>query len=370
MFFTKWQEMALLAACVCILAMPGMATTVTVGPATIPAAGASVDVTVVADSFPYGLSGYIMNASVADPSVAEITGVAFPAWASFKLNSPVPAGEVSLRASDLSLGVSAGAANVTLVTLTIRGKAAGTTVLDLRVRQMDPDGARDPIIPTVVPGTISVGGVVPTATPTPTPTATPTPTPIPQESAYITVFSYPLGGSVALDGTTIGKTPLQEYPVEPGTHTLTATYPGYREYTTTVTVSPGEHKSVPLIIFMKSMPTVFPTIVPTITVTTAGTTTTTIPTTTVPTATTVVPTVTSPGGTGALMVKTLPSGATIYIDNQKSGVTPATISNLQPGDHELKLVKQGCKTSVRTVRIQAGKTTELPFIVLSPKSLF
>jgi len=157
MFFTKWQEMALLAACVCILAMPGMATTVTVGPATIPAAGASVDVTVVADSFPYGLSGYIMNASVADPSVAEITGVAFPAWASFKLNSPVPAGEVSLRASDLSLGVSAGAANVTLVTLTIRGKAAGTTVLDLRVRQMDPDGARDPIIPTVVPGTISVG---------------------------------------------------------------------------------------------------------------------------------------------------------------------------------------------------------------------
>jgi len=118
------------------------------------------------------------------------------------------------------------------------------------------------------------------------------------------------------------------------------------------------------------MPTVFPTIVPTITVTTAGTTTTTIPTTTVPTATTVVPTVTSPGGTGALMVKTLPSGATIYIDNQKSGVTPATISNLQPGDHELKLVKQGCKTSVRTVRIQAGKTTELPLIVFSPERLF
>jgi len=143
MSLIKWQKMVMLAACVCMFAIPGMATTVTVGPATIPAAGASVDVTVVADSFPEGLSGYIMTASVADQSVAEITGFTFPAWASIKSNSPVPAGEVFLRASDLSLKVSPGAANVTLVTLTIRGKTNGATVLNLRVKQMDPDGAGD-----------------------------------------------------------------------------------------------------------------------------------------------------------------------------------------------------------------------------------
>lgn len=417
MLFTKWQEIAILAACICMLAMPGMATTVTVGPATIPAAGASVDVTVVADSFPNGLSGYIMTASVADPSVAEITGVVFPAWASFKLNSLVPAGEVSMRATDLSLGISPGAANVTLVTLTVRGKVAGATELGLSVRQMDPDGAGDPISPTVVPGTISVGGVVPTATVTttatttlpsptvtttsstttatvtttattaiPTPTATttnatptatsttttttvtttattaiPTPTPTPQEPAYITVFSYPLGGSVALDGTTIGKTPLQEYPVEPGTHTLTATYPGYREYSTTLTVSPGEHKRLPLIIFTKGTPATFPTIAPTTTVTTTGT-------VTSPTATTAVPTATITGstGTGALTVNTVPRGATIYIDDQARGVSPATISGIPAGVHELKVAKQNYKTNVKTVTVQSGKTTTLPLIVLSP----
>ncbi len=360
MYFTKWKETVILCACICLLAVPALATTVTVSPATIPDAGSSVDVTIVADSLPTGLSGYIMTASVADPSVAEITAVTFPSWASMKLNSAVPASEVSLRASDLSLGVSPGATGVTLVTLTVKGKIAGATTLGLTVRQMDPDGAGDPINPTVIPGTISVGGVVPTATVTPTATPTATPTQPGQEPGYITVFSYPLGGSVALDGTVIGTTPLQDYAVEPGTHTLTAAYPGYREYTTTVTVSPGEHKRVPLIIFMKGIPTMFPTTIPTTSVTTN------IPTA-VPTATlTPTATVTGSTGTGALKISTVPRGATIYIDDVVKGISPATISDIPAGNHELKVAKQNYKTTVKTVTVQAGKTIQVPLIVLSP----
>ncbi|HOS81874.1 MAG TPA: PEGA domain-containing protein, partial [Methanolinea sp.] len=207
-----------------------------------------------------------------------------------------------------------------------------------------------------------------TATPTATPTATVTPTATPtatptqpgQEPGYITVFSYPLGGSVALDGTVIGTTPLQDYAVEPGTHTLTAAYPGYREYTTTVTVSPGEHKRVPLIIFMKGIPTMFPTTIPTTSVTTN------IPTA-VPTATlTPTATVTGSTGTGALKISTVPRGATIYIDDVVKGISPATISDIPAGNHELKVAKQNYKTTVKTVTVQAGKTIQVPLIVLSP----
>lgn len=391
----RLHGLAVFAVLACILAVPAAATTVTVGSAAIPAAGASVNVSIVADYFPDGLSGYIMNASVSNPSVAEITGVSFPSWAGLSAHSGIPATEVSLRTSDLSLGVSAGARNVTLVSLTVRGKAAGSTLLTVSVRQMDPDGPGAPITPTVVPGTITVGGTpttvptttppttVPTTTPattvtTTSPTTVPTTTPAttvttaspttvpPPEPAYITVFSYPLGGTVSIDGTRVGTTPLQDYPVSPGTHTLTATYPGYRDYTTVVTLAPGEHKSLPLIIFTRSMPvvTTFPTGIPTTTATATRTATATA------TATSPTPTATTTGGTGALTVKTFPSGATIFLDSQLRGTTPATVTGIPAGDHELKLVKQGYKTSVRTVRIEAGKTTVLPFIVLAPEKIF
>ncbi|MCQ8893589.1 MAG: PEGA domain-containing protein [Methanolinea sp.] len=434
MILTEWQKLALVAACICMLAIPGLATTVTVGSATVPGAGTTVPINVTADNFPNGLSGYSMNVSVASPAVAEITGVTFPSWASLSIHSPLPSGEVSVRASDLAQAVGPGASNVLLVTVTVRGKAAGSTPITVVVKKMDPDGAGDPILPTIVAGTVTVGGTptptatptstptptqtatptatltstptptptptsTPTATPTATPTSTPTPTPTPTSTptatptatltstptptptptstptvtptptpvdpGYITVFSYPLGGTVYLDDVVIGTTPLQDRSIDPGTHTLVAKYTGYQDYSATITVSPGQHFKLPLIIFLKGQPTRPPTTIPTIPVTStptptaSGTATTAVPT----------PTVTG-GGTGSLTVKTLPSGALIYLDNQPKGTTPATISNIPAGDHELKLIKQGYKTSVRTVRIQSGITTTLPLIVLSPQRLF
>jgi hypothetical protein len=150
--------------------------------------------------------------------------------------------------------------------------------------------------------------------------------------------------------------------VEPGTHTITATYPGYRDYTTSVTVSPGEHKRLPLIIFTKGIPTPFPTSIPTTAVTTSVTT--AVPTTTLTPTTTV----TGSTGTGALTINTVPRGATIYIDDEVKGVSPATISGIPAGTHELKVSRQNYKTVVKTVTVQAGKTTTVPLIVLKPSS--
>jgi len=282
-------------------------TVITVEGGSIPVIGEIREFTIIADELPEGLLGYSLTVTLTDPSKAEMVDVLFPEWAPsypYSYHTLTPADEVDIKI--FAYQVNTGKTNVTLATLRIRGDMTGQTNVDVIFKTFQDEKGKV-ITPTVVPGTISVGGVVPTATVTttatttlpsptvtttsstttatvtttattaiPTPTATttnatptatsttttttvtttattaiPTPTPTPQEPAYITVFSYPLGGSVALDGTTIGKTPLQEYPVEPGTHTLTATYPGYREYSTTLTVSPGEHKRLPLIIFMK-----------------------------------------------------------------------------------------------------------------------
>jgi len=80
-----------------------------------------------------------------------------------------------------------------------------------------------------------------------------------------------------------------------------------------------------------------------------------------------VTTATTPTGqTGALVINTVPRGVTIYLNNQVKGTSPATIQGLSPGDYELKLMKQGYKTQVRTVTIEAGKTYTPPLIILTP----
>jgi hypothetical protein len=57
---------------------------------------------------------------------------------------------------------------------------------------------------------------------------------------------------------------------------------------------------------------------------------------------------------------------TIYLNNEARGTSPTTIHGLAPGDYELKLMKQGFKTQVRSVTIETGKTTTPPLIILTP----
>jgi PKD repeat protein len=58
---------------------------------------------------------------------------------------------------------------------------------------------------------------------------------------------------------------------------------------------------------------------------------------------------------GSLSVSSIPSGASIYIDNVAEGTTPATISDLSPGSHSVKLTKSGYVDYSKTVTIAAGQ---------------
>ena len=132
---------------------------ISAGSVRLGAAGETATVPIVLASAPNGLSGYGLTVNLTDPSVAEITAVAFPDWAGMKSGSPVPAGQVVLKAVDMSMQVPVGATNVTLAILTVKGRAAGITdiviVPDPALGVQDRNG--DLYAVTTVPGTMAVG---------------------------------------------------------------------------------------------------------------------------------------------------------------------------------------------------------------------
>ena len=184
---------ALVLAALCALVGGATAAAITTGSCTIPSVGETATVDVVLDTASNGLSGFEIDVTLADPSVAEIVSVTFPSFSflssvdgnvvsGFTYTLATPAGTVKLKGSDLSSQVALGATNTVLATVTIKGKANGvssitatpTTNLGVQDRQGDPYT----LTPTA--GSVTVG---PVSTPTPTPTATATPTPTPTATA-------------------------------------------------------------------------------------------------------------------------------------------------------------------------------------------
>jgi hypothetical protein len=62
--------------------------------------------------------------------------------------------------------------------------------------------------------------------------------------------------------------------------------------------------------------------------------------------------------TGGLDVRSEPAGARVVIDGQNRGVTPVTVRDLAPGDHQVVL-EAGSRKVTQAVRIDAGITAQL-----------
>lgn len=93
----------------------------------------------------------MMTVSLDNPGMAAIAAVTYPPWAQMHTNPGVPAQEVAVSAVDTGQQVIPGDMNVTLVTITVRGDAAGTTLITVSVTGMDADGGTS-IQPTAVNG--------------------------------------------------------------------------------------------------------------------------------------------------------------------------------------------------------------------------
>ncbi|MCM1987638.1 PKD domain-containing protein [Methanococcoides seepicolus] len=92
------------------------------------------------DQAPSGLSGYNLTLSITDPSVARITGFAFPDWSSaLNTNSELPANSVTIKTIDLEKGVNAGDTNVLLGTVTVESLATGEGNITVSITSLDDD---------------------------------------------------------------------------------------------------------------------------------------------------------------------------------------------------------------------------------------
>lgn len=135
----------------------------------------------------------------------------------------------------------------------------------------------------------------------------------------ISVTSAPAGAGVYLDGTYQGRTglgqPFNIVSVQPGTHGIHLSLPGYQDYSATITVNSGVITPV----FVKF--------------------------------------VAAPAQTdGNINIASSPSGAEVYVDNVYQGYSPLTVHNVASGTHSVLMKLSGYDDWQTAVQVTAGQT--------------
>ncbi len=138
----------------------------------------------------------------------------------------------------------------------------------------------------------------------------------------LVIGSVPDNASVVVNGQYRGKTPLTLDNLDPGTYTVNLSKFGYALTTATTDLQSGERQEV---------------------------------------------TATLPPTMGSLIVNTTPPGARVIVDGRDSGTSPATVTGLMPGNHNLTITKDGYTPSGQQVEITAGITLPVT-VTLSPSS--
>lgn len=150
---------------------------------------------------PDGLSGFELNVSVGDGSVAAVVSASYPS--SFALTETTTNDDnttITVKAADLQNNTVPGDTDIRLATIDVRGESDGTTDLTIDVVKLD-DDAGGPIQAATDPGTVTVGTGSGGSTATATPTATErTTTPGGGDTATSTVGSTTTAGTATTDG--------------------------------------------------------------------------------------------------------------------------------------------------------------------------
>jgi hypothetical protein len=155
--------------------------------------------------------------------------------------------------------------------------------------------------------------------------------PVTPNTGTIYVVSTPQGASAYVDGIYYGITPALATGLVPGNHQVRISLSGFQDWIGTVNVV-------------------------------GGTTTTVTQTLRVGT-----PTPTQAPGTGSVAVSSNPSGAQVFMDNVYEGITPLTISSVQPGSHTFVIKQPGYADWQASEPVQSGQTTRID-ATLSPVS--
>lgn len=131
----------------CLVCITGSAAAahISIANVQLDAAGNNATADMVLDQVPEdGIAGYIINVSVANPAVAEITAVSIPrdTWAMTDV-STVPFTNGRIGGLDTAEVVGAGNTSVLLATLTIRGLSGGSTVINTTMVMISGDNGNN-----------------------------------------------------------------------------------------------------------------------------------------------------------------------------------------------------------------------------------
>jgi hypothetical protein len=74
------------------------------------------------------------------------------------------------------------------------------------------------------------------------------------------------------------------------------------------------------------------------------------------------------GGAGRIAVQTVPAGATVYVDGQPSGKSPAAVEGLAPGRYFVRVELDGFRAAELVVELAAGQRYQSPAIELVSSS--
>jgi PKD repeat protein len=123
-------------------------------------AGSIIEYALMLNTAPEGLAGYTLNVDAGAEGVAEIVNVSYPDWAMPTNTSTLPDTTVEIKAGDMMDNITAGATNVSLANITVRGVMEGQTNLSVEVVRMTADGG-GPIMPEMMTASINVTAVAP-----------------------------------------------------------------------------------------------------------------------------------------------------------------------------------------------------------------
>jgi uncharacterized repeat protein (TIGR01451 family) len=375
--YRKFSLVGLSLLAICLIVSAAAASVVSIENGQVNTIGGTASLNLRLDSAPNGLSGYDINITLSDPTVASVTGVTFPAWATLKDSSSVPASFIHLTAVDLNDLVNGSASNVPLATITFQGLKEGSTPVQITVNAMDDDSG-NMVSPSVAPGIFSVS--------------------IPQLFGNISVTSSPPGAAISLDGSDTGMiTPATVEKVNPGTHMVNVTLSGYQPSSQTVPVSADTTASAVFTLLQipqtgsisvsstpagaaisldgadtgKTTPSTLDNLIPgthTVAVSLAGyipnsTTITVIAGSIVQVDLLLVP---IPVTTGSLIVSSTPAGAAISIDGVDTGsVSPATFNGIEQGSHLVEVSLANYQIANKTVIVQAGSSVTADFTLIA-----
>ncbi len=128
--------------------------------------------------------------------------------------------------------------------------------------------------------------------------------------SYINIYSSPTNSEVYIDMEYAGTTPLSNYKLVPGYHTIEIKKGEYSPYTTTVYLSAGEIKNITVSLIPQF---------------------------------------------GILNVSSNILGSEVFIDDRKIGTTPIENYKLPIGFHTVRVTKEGYSSSIQNITVEPGK---------------